>query len=102
MFMRDGEDTSKDLDGSTPQFPLYNGLYKVLEGMTSDDIITEVIQVYTIFPLFIFPNLRTKTSSWSLKNKQYYIKALLNRIHLNGHTLAFDQQTLTLGPPCTA
>ena len=43
--MRNGEDGNNDHDGDvgTSQFPLYNGLYKVLESMTKDDIITEVM-----------------------------------------------------------
>lgn len=43
MFMRNGEDASNDSDGGTSHFPLYNGLYNVLESMTRDDIIAEVI-----------------------------------------------------------
>ena len=41
--MRNGEDGNNDGDVGTSQFPLYNGLYKVLESMTEDDIITEVM-----------------------------------------------------------
>lgn len=43
MFMRNDEDGYNDVDGGTSQFPLYSGLYRVLESMTRDDIITEVI-----------------------------------------------------------
>ena len=43
MFIRNGEDGNNDGDGGTSHFPLYNGFYKVLESMTRDDIITEVM-----------------------------------------------------------
>ena len=43
MFMQKGEDGNNDGDVGTSQFPLYNGLYKVLESMTKDYIITEVM-----------------------------------------------------------
>ena len=35
-------------------------------------------------------------------NKQHHKNILLNRFHLNGHTLGFHPQKQKLEPPCTA
>ena len=40
----------------------------------------------------------TSSSVKFVKNKQHHLKVLLNRFHLNGHTLRFHPQTLKLEP----
>ena len=60
LIMFVDEDYNNKFDGGVSRFPLYDGLYKVLEGMIRDNIITEVI---TWFKSFLFSNVWKQTTS---------------------------------------